>query len=523
MSTASSYKLLLTVDILTEANDRYFYTFQTPNGITENIVLSNKQEELYHYTQIFNATEESSEKSFYGVNGTVVLYNFEQGGRGHFGISQTIFDTENRFEKEKAFSLYTNVRINTNEPQTGDLNSFFAPVFYDFFDYEDENQPYKGYVLPFPMAINENNEIIANFYIGQNVLEMDGRLDNIFNNHIARIWNKDEFYYEGFRTPHLYYDFANFTADASPFEIQFIIGFLNFRGEYNEQKFNHGDVLVKLLGDETEIFNDSIYKFNGKFIMDTSSKFHLEITNNEVFAYGINMTNHTKINFDMTKDDVTPPVLTMLRVIDNEKITISITDVNTARLEITASDFMSDIIAMKTLYDKKPEINVFWSIDNETFYELPAIEDESKFDSGYGNFFNVSLAPLADAGLDEGWITIKIVLTDEAGNSQTQILDPLFYYGNLVGIEKISLSDNLKSIAYPNPFNDLITIKLNNPISGLTCFEIYDLTGRIIYQKKIDANQKITFDWNGSHLKEGVYFYGIYNDGNVYKGKIVKQ
>jgi hypothetical protein len=319
----------------------------------------------------------------------------------------------------------------------------------------------------------------------------------------------------------VYHNSVHFTEETNPWGFATVQNPLVFMGEYNEQKYNHGNVPVKVTGDGVEIYNDKIYLFNHSFDIDANcSQYKIEVENDEVWAYGKNMVNRTVIEFDMTKEDANAPELTMLRVIDNEKISMSVTDVNTARLEITAGDFWFDWDTGNH-YKNKPTIAIFWSSDDENFQELPAVEDISKFHTGYGNFFNVSLAPLAGSGLDDGWITIKIVLTDDAGNSNVQVLEPLFYLGNLVNIDKMQVSSS-KCSAYPNPFNDIITIELDNFVSGLTYFEIYDITGKIIHQQKVNSETK-TFTYNGTHLKEGIYFYGIYNQGNAITGKIVKK
>jgi hypothetical protein len=153
---------------------------------------------------------------------------------------------------------------------------------------------------------------------------------------------------------------------------------------------------------------------------------------------------------------------------------------------------------------------------------LPVAEDPSKFHPGYGYFFNVSLAPLSELGANKAWITIKIILTDDAGNSQVQLLDPLFHYGSPIGIDEIS-TGLMSMPAYPNPFTDNVNIELKNPVSGDVYFEIYDVSGKIIYQEKMNCNQTTSFTWNGSHLKEGMYFYGIYGKECVVRGKMVKQ
>jgi len=415
----SRKKILLKFIILTEENDLYFYTF-SPNSITEDIVLQNTSDDLYHYTQMFNTTEENTGNSFYGVFNLCGMYNelvddFET-------LSVDVYYPEYKYEEDKPYSLYTNIHLKNDGPQSGFIKNFFSPIFYDFYE---ENNPYIGEVRPSLMAINENGELVADFFsIIYNGSYIDGIKEGkgICNNPLTKILDKDEFYYEGYRTPHLYCQSLNGNAFGNRQVMENLI----FMGEYNEQKYNHDDVMVKLWGDGNEIFNDNIYKFNNYEFLDNSLTYQIEVTNKEVFAYGRNMINHTVIDFDMSKSDVTPPTLTMLRVIDNEKISMFVEHASTARLEITAGDYTYEDYAL--LYDKKPSIEVAWSSDGATFFALPVEEDASKFYKTYGNFFSVSLAPLAETDLEEAWISIRIVVTDDAGNRQEQILDPLFHY-----------------------------------------------------------------------------------------------
>ena len=520
--------------------DEYAISFPIiTNGVSEDIVFKNTSDEIYHFKQLINAPE-NFDDVLYSYTGSLQLnYDFEIGHSYSYlgGIAERSRD------KNTPYSLYSNYKYN-DSPKTGDINNFVLPISCDYVNWEMPLPwAYKGLVVGNPMAMNNKAELIMNFFPKFNgvlfaLRDINEILGSLGNNPITKVWNEEEFYYEGFRTPILYHQTRNVSAAKNPEEITILGDFwFLFLGEYGEQKFNHGDMNVKITGDETEIYNDELYKlylpmFNGINIDDTYSKYQIEVVNDDVFAYGKKMLNNTVIDFDMTKTDVNPPTLTMLRIIDNEKISMFISDINTARLEITAGDFMlayeelpddPDVYLENLAYDKKPDIKIYWSSNGETFNVLPAQEDESKFHLGYGNFFNVSLAPLATAGIEEGWITIKIVLTDEVGNSQVQVLEPLFYYGDFVGIEKTTLSNNLKSLAYPNPFNDKITIELDNPVSGLTYFEIYDISGRIVHQQKVNATEIKSFSYNGKHLKEGIYFYGIYNQGNVISGKIVKK
>jgi len=522
-------KIIIRFDLISSEGAQYLYSFQIENEVTGDTVLENTGEEVIHYTQMFKSSEILPVTSLYGIDGLIIYYDFEN-EFGHKWYWSRHVGQNYLCDESKPYSLYTNVKLVKENPVSGDINVFVIPVFFERYGVANS---YRGYVVPFPMTINKNDELILDFFshLEYPFVPFEGFGNNICSNHLSRVWNKDEYFYEGYRTPHLYYQARNYNTETNPnpkFNGAILSGGLVFMGEFNEKKFNHGDISVVLSRNNIEIYNDQIFRFNLTDMLNpVSSKYKMEITNDEVFAYDQNMVNYTTIEFDLSKIDANPPTLTMLRVIQNEKISMFISDVSDARLEITAGDFESVYINIPNnpnnyfnfiKYDKVPDIKVFWSYEGETFYELSVEEDVSKFYPVYGNFFNVSLSPLATFDLNNGWITIKIVLTDEVGNSQVQVLDPLFYYGDFVGIEKTILSNT----AYPIPFTDLVTIELNTPISGLTYFEIYDISGRIVHQQKVNANETKTFSYNGKHLKDGVYFYGIYNQGKKISGKIVK-
>ena len=530
-------KLQVTVGAYNETTgDEYFVALPTiENGIVENIVLQNTNDELFQFKQMINVPEGFDDVLYSYTAYLKVYYDFEK--EEHGCEYSTGWSPDKKRDKNTPYSLYTNLKYN-NKPQTG-MNVFIMPITYDFYDLNGMSDIKKGMVIGNPMAINNNGEMIMNFFpkFDDDFNISDSDIMNIIlslgNNPLTKVWNEEEFFYEGYRTPILYHHTLNTGPETNPFKVTIVKNRLVFLGEFGEAKFNHCDLNATITDNENEIFNDNIHKLNHWQMTNADQpNFQIEVINDEVFAYGQNMVNRTVINFDVTKTDVNPPTLTMLRVIENEKVSMFISDVSNAHLEVTAGDFTISFEEFSQYpgsyyqiftYDKKPDIKIFWSYDGETFNELSILEDESKFHLGYGNFFNVSLAPLAASGIKEGWITVKIVLTDEVGNSQVQVLDPLFYYGDFVGIDKTTLSNNVKNAAYPNPFTDNITIELDNSVSGLTYFEIYDIFGKIVHQQKLNATDTKSFSYNGKHLKEGVYFYRIYNQGNVISGKIVKE
>ena len=505
----SRNKLSIMVDGYDVVNQNtYFISELVPEHVTEDLILHNKVEELVYFTQFYNVSKNIAPTS--NLRKLLVI---------HDGTEVPIylsFTLDNRpHDKEKPYSLFTNHRFNENLEQG--INVFLQSEFYESDDF---------YVSSSPMAINKDNELIIDFF------PMYSYASNVIcNNSLSRVYNKNEFYYEGYRTPFLRHSAYNLIPQNNPMGKRCLDNWLTYLGEYNESKYIHGNVNVTFTGDDKIVFKGSMNLFNINNIkFDAShSKYQIEVKNGEVFAYGQQMLNYTNIEFDMTKEDINPPTLTMLRIIDHEKISMSITDAATASLEIAAADYDIEFAEYDGLYypflfaNKKPNLEVSFSIDGETFHELAVVEDPSKFYKLSGNFFNVSLQPILDFGVDSGWIIIKTILTDEVGNRQTQIFQPLFH----VGAINLGVADHLPGeqakMAYPNPFHDKVTIELENPLSGEVYFEVYDMTGKIIHQKKYNCNQTSTFQWNGSHVTAGVYFYGIYSKDGIVKGKLIKQ
>jgi len=71
---------------------------------------------------------------------------------------------------------------------------------------------------------------------------------------------------------------------------------------------------------------------------------------------------------------------------------------------------------------------------------------------------------------------------------------------------------------YPNPVNDRIFIQ--NPFSDLLSFELYDLTGQMVYRSKISSNNSAI---DLSFLNPGLFFYRIHcQDKTISNGKIIK-
>ena len=518
----------------TSTGDWYYFSYILTDGITENIIVENTSDDLTHYLQFLNINKEPERNSTSLLG--VWYYFYERQFDGYYYTQVFGFNDGDTHDREKPISVYTNAKINDN-PQPGDFNTVLFPIYYDdddwYFD-DDLWQPEEETAIwSAPFNINNNGQIVLHSYLhgeAGNMYFPENYVELITDDPLSVIYESEELITNNFRTPQLYFQFIGETPSIYPWvDYAYFMGRIVFMGENGERRYidKNADVNVKVNG--ASIYDDCLWKFQNYQDYVDIGVVEMKISNENVKGYGKTLTNNTEITFDLAKEDPYPPTVTLLRVINqNDEITVTINDPTNSKLLIAAGDFgnvydeWTGEMVLPTKYMRKPNIEIQYTVDNETFYPLEAVEDESLFHVAYGNIFNVNLAPLKTAGINEQWITVVITLTDEVGNKQKQTLSSLFYCGKNLGIEGKNIISG-KTIVFPNPFTDKVTIQTEKPLTGETYFEIYDINGRIVYQKIINANQTTSFNWNGSFVKEGVYFYGIYNQGNVISGKIVKE
>lgn len=77
---------------------------------------------------------------------------------------------------------------------------------------------------------------------------------------------------------------------------------------------------------------------------------------------------------------------------------------------------------------------------------------------------------------------------------------------------------------YPNPSNGLFTIEMNGNLSATYQIKIYDITGSVVYSKKIQNQQFINEHVNVSHKSKGIYLLYIKSDsGEITKTRLLLQ
>ncbi len=85
------------------------------------------------------------------------------------------------------------------------------------------------------------------------------------------------------------------------------------------------------------------------------------------------------------------------------------------------------------------------------------------------------------------------------------------------------ISEENKSLAYPNPSTDYIKIKYSLPPNFKHAFiNLYDITGKLIKQKEIDGQYDDIY-LSTEDIRQGAYSYAIVVDGKkLTSGKIIK-
>ena len=94
----------------------------------------------------------------------------------------------------------------------------------------------------------------------------------------------------------------------------------------------------------------------------------------------------------------------------------------------------------------------------------------------------------------------------------------------IVEIENISLDKFVLYQNYPNPFNPITTISFTLEKDGFTKLKVYDLFGQEIstlVQDFLISGQLYQFEFDGSRLSSGAYFYILENNGQSMVKKFV--
>ncbi|MEP7265812.1 MAG: T9SS type A sorting domain-containing protein [Bacteroidota bacterium] len=163
---------------------------------------------------------------------------------------------------------------------------------------------------------------------------------------------------------------------------------------------------------------------------------------------------------------------------------------------------------------------IYISWDSSLFNTVGAPDDSgnvyhAKIDNDY--FFGVNNDPPAQMFnmLWDDHVTAPYF----AWGSQSQFPMSFFIYGQVVDVNELN-ENNLRVKVYPNPFNEIISIRSNSTISKI---ELFDNNGRVVYSKNCTVSGEDFHLTLPNQIPVGIYILKLSTTTNlIYHEKIIK-
>lgn len=242
------------------------------------------------------------------------------------------------------------------------------------------------------------------------------------------------------------------------------------------------------------------------------------VNDQNIMVEGIEGYNISRLSFSYERADICPPVIQALQFRNHENLfSRDFTISDDVRVVVCAGDYdwweTPDYLEYN--YETKPvTVTIEMSQnsnadDSERFWiplEVTEIEEYANL-SGYGRFFEGTIMSL-DCLPYNGWFDLRITVTDEAGNTNQQILGPAFRIGDTVGVDSLSTADNAASLIYKEG-----AVESSNNREML--FRVYSADGSLIMRTQ---SSRISL----GNLPAGMYVVTADADGRTLSVKINK-
>ena len=527
-----SFTVAVSQRISVENQTSYFINYPTHFGkLDGDLVMSNDPSEFETDLFYFNLRNNNSGNniSFYSVDFT--RYCISQKSNIYSWAALSARNHDLTFDPSTPIRLVTNDKIEDLSVYYDKGYCAIKPYVSVYENYTSDPIQYANYteqlVSPGVYMNNEKNWIREPFsdipYL------MNGKILDYFDpmtpTPAANMVATDQPNYLAERTPILYYQAENFNASTSLYGMDYFAGQMQFFSDNGSIRKSDESANITILANGNEIFNDSLYHFNENFMFPVEGPcaVDMQINDNYLIDDGIEKFNNTRISFDLNRDDAMPPTMTILKVMNAEGVEkVFLPDYANSNINFAAGDFdVHDAGGWfdKMLYKAKPSVEVFYAIANGDWMPLECTENEDLFHVNYGNMFAIDLGQL-DANVAGQWVSLKFVLTDEAGNSQTQELSNVFYVGSSTSVNETT---TLAHTVYPNPFTNEVRINAAEAVNGSASISVFNVLGEQVISKAMNCNETTEFVIDGSSLNAGIYFYNISTENGELKGRIVKE
>ena len=238
---------------------------------------------------------------------------------------------------------------------------------------------------------------------------------------------------------------------------------VDFTGRTCESRYSDRIFMNLQATNKGEVIANSLKELNEWLVSNNSADGALEIniTNNNCLIDEQEVVNTAIIQTDLTREDHYPPTLLMVQFRNTEgkitstfnegEIRLSAVDINYIQAE---ENFSSDAPA-SVVCEYAPT-----GTDDYTEIELTQLTNYVDDTIFKANFYS----PISFESGD-GWYDLRITVTDNAGNSQTQKISKAFNITESTAINEITISDEPSDYDGPCVYYDLMGRQVANPSS----------------------------------------------------------
>lgn len=202
--------------------------------------------------------------------------------------------------------------------------------------------------------------------------------------------------------------------------------------------------------------------------------YDINLINDNVMLGNIRGVNTTDIHFDLANDDnPLPPLLQWMQFRNSEGTVTPMLD-NAAGSKLLFSSGIFDFNVDEawqmwfTCREEPVNVKVEYALHGaDSFKELPVeVLADKFFTPGFGHQYEVALDEISEQSY-LGWFDLRVSLSDNSGNTMTQLFEPAFNIAELAGLETIG--------------SDAETVGLDGrniiaPAGSL----VYDMSGRLV-------------------------------------------
>lgn len=302
-----------------------------------------------------------------------------------------------------------------------------------------------------------------------------------------------------------------------------IFCFSNSYGGNNEiREIDGHQSIYEIRKGEEILVQDTLKNFMDPFTISGQGVYTFSISNNNYTISGQSGQSNFEATFNTGNEDANPPVLSSFKLLSADK---SITNhfFNTSSGSILLSSFDLDTETLKVT--KPSSVEVYYKNFNDSAWiSLGSVENTALFDSSYyGSFYACDLSPVLSQFSASGYLDIKIVIVDAAGNAAMQSLHPAAFVENNVGVPQPAERKKCHLQVYPNPTAGSSIVSFTLAKDTRSVLSVYSMNGRLteIIQDGMMEKGSHQLNWNASaKLSPGIYLLKLETEAAVETTKV---